>query len=504
MEKGLGEMIRIQGLQGGYQQQVIINNLDLEIEKGEFIALLGPNGSGKSTLFKLISGVLPIQAGQVWIAGKALEAYSALEKAQTMTLLTQEEQISFDFTVEEIVCLGRYAHQKGFFKMMSSRDWSVVEEAMFATAVIQFRKTPFRLLSGGEKQRVLLAKALVQEPEILLLDEPTNHLDIQHTFHLLHLLKNWQQTKHLTVFAILHDLNTASLYADRVALLRKGSLVDIGNVHLLKKEEQLEEVYEVQVKAQAHPSIPKPQLLMSPHYEPLVEKKGLLETIQVTQNEHVIHVHSAEPLRSISNGVYGEGIQWIRHFCNFHVPKKYNGSSPQADVKQWLEDLNIPLEEAAGMMTAVYLEDRTVLKKKTAEYSFLAVVTAGVGNAVDITHDLSADHLGHIGTINTMLFIDGHLTDGALVNALLSATEAKTKALVDMQVKDKETNTLATGTSTDCLLIAATQKGVATPYAGSGTTLGKGIGQTVYEATVLSLQKYQRRLKSKTIKGNRV
>ena len=119
-------------------------------------------------------------------------------------------------------------------------------------------------MSGGEKQRVLLAKALAQEPEILLLDEPTNHLDIKHTFQMLDLLKEWQQTKGLTIFAILHDLNVASLYADRVALLHEGSFLEVGDVNTLRKEQQLKKVYEVEVKTQAHPLVPKPQLHMTP------------------------------------------------------------------------------------------------------------------------------------------------------------------------------------------------------------------------------------------------
>src|SRR3954451_6240717 len=137
---------------------------------------------------------------------------------------------------------------------------------MDITNVSPLRKSQFRMISGGEKQRVLLAKALAQEPEVLLLDEPTNHLDIKHTFHMLDLLKERQQKMGLTIFAILHDLNVASLYADRIALLHNGSFLEVGDVELLRKEEQLKKVYEVKVNSQSHPTIPKPQLLMTPNY----------------------------------------------------------------------------------------------------------------------------------------------------------------------------------------------------------------------------------------------
>ena len=151
-------------------------------------------------------------------------------------------------------------------KQLSKEDRKVIEEVMEITKISDFRKTQFRMISGGEKQRVLLAKALAQEPEILLLDEPTNHLDIKHTFQILDLLKERQQTMGLTIFAILHDLNVASLYADRIALLHNGSFLEVGDVDVLRKEDQLKKVYEVKVKSRSHPIVPKPQLLMTPNY----------------------------------------------------------------------------------------------------------------------------------------------------------------------------------------------------------------------------------------------
>jgi iron complex transport system ATP-binding protein len=495
-------MIQVKHISGGYSEEPIIRDLSFEVKQGEFFTLLGPNGSGKSTLFKLITGVLSLQSGHVLIAGKPLSSYSALEKARLITVLAQEEQISFDFTVEEIVNLGRYPHQTGFFKTITGYDKKVIEEVLEITKVMQYRHTPFRMLSGGEKQRVLLAKALAQEPKILLLDEPTNHLDIQHSFQMLNVLKEWQESKKLTVFAILHDLNIASLYADRVALLHQGDFLEVGDVNILKKEKQLEKVYQVEVKALPHPSLPKPQLLLTPHSRNDGKRPSLESAFTLKQNEEVIHIEFERPLRTISNGVIGEGIQWIRHFCNFHVDKHYDCSDPQADVRQWMERLQIPVEQAVGMMTAVSLSEMVFISKKVEQIQFLAMVTAGVGNAVDISCDAVPDKMRRIGTINTMVFMDSHLTDGALVNAIMSATEAKTKALSDLKVKDPKTETIATGTSTDSLLIAATQEGEATPYAGSGTIIGKGIGQIVYEATQQAIWNYQQRVeRNRELKG---
>ena len=223
--------------------------------------------------------------------------------------------MTFDYTVEEIINLGRYPHQKGVLKMLSAYDRQVIDTVMEITKVERYRKTQFRLLSGGEKQRVLLAKALAQEPEILLLDEPTNHLDIKHTFQMLDLLKEWQQTKGLTVFAILHDLNVASLYADRVALLHEGSFLEVGDVNTLRKEQQLKKVYEVEVKTQAHPLVPKPQLHLTPTQSYVPDMKPLLESYQFERKEHVAHLKFNQPLRALSNASVGAGMQWLQHFC---------------------------------------------------------------------------------------------------------------------------------------------------------------------------------------------
>ncbi|MGM0836399.1 MAG: adenosylcobinamide amidohydrolase [Bacillota bacterium] len=487
-------MIKVRKLTGGYSAVPVIKELDLEIQKGEFFALLGPNGSGKTTLFKLITGQLPIQQGEILIDEKPITAFSKLEKAKKVAVLTQEVQVSFDYTVEEIISLGRYPHQSGIFKSLSKEDKKVMEYVMRKTKITTFRDTQFRKLSGGEKQRVLLAKALVQEPEILLLDEPTNHLDIKHSFQMLDLIKEWQQTKGLTVFSILHDLNVASLYADRLALLYEGAFLEVGDTDTLRKEEQLKKVYEVEIQTQSHPIVPKPQLLMTPSFEQPNHPYSLREAYQMEQTTEYIHVQFNQPMRSISNGVVGDGIQWLKHFCNFHVSKNYNCSNPKKDLHDWMGKYHIPAEQAVGLMTAVQLEDVRIVMEKIDGIEFIAVVTAGVGNAVDISKGHPPNLPLQIGTINTMVFIDAHFTDGALVNGLLSATEAKVKAMQDLEIMDPETKTLATGTSTDAMVLAVTQQGVQTPYAGSGTVVGRGIGHVVYQATTQAIRKYLKRV----------
>ncbi|MGJ9385653.1 adenosylcobinamide amidohydrolase [Salipaludibacillus sp. CF4.18] len=477
-------MIEVKNLSGGYSaDDPIVKGLNFDIQQGEFFGLLGPNGSGKTTLFKLITGTLPLTSGEILLDNTSLFSLSKLEKARKIAVLTQESHVSFDFTVEEIVSLGRYAFQKGILKSLSKYDKNIISDVMELANVTQYRFKQFRLLSGGEKQRVLLAKALAQEPLLLLLDEPTNHLDIKHSLYMLDLLKEWQRTKQLTIFSILHDINIAALYADRIALLHEGTFLDIGEVEVLRKKDQLNKLYEVDIRTQSHPKVPKPQILMTPRNEVSVTRMELGKAYQMKQNDDFIHLEFDQPLRTISNGVVGEGIQWVKHYCNFHVDKNYDCSSPKEELEGWMRDNGIPPEQAVGMMTAVQLKYAVVRTAKIENIQFITVVTAGVGNAVDISQEGDYEREYKIGTINTMVFVDAHLTDGALVNACMSATEAKTKALSDLKVKDPFTNTIATSTSTDSLLIGVTQQGEATPYAGSGTFVGKGIGRMVYEAT---------------------
>ncbi|PAV27993.1 hypothetical protein CIL05_19205 [Virgibacillus profundi] len=492
-------MIRIENLAGGYKNTPIIEDLHLEIENGEFFALLGPNGSGKTTLFKLITGQLPIQEGRIFLSGKEISLLSKLEKAKKVSVLTQEVHASFDYTVEEIISLGRYPYQKGIMKQLSKADREVIEDVMERTKISKYRNTQFRMISGGEKQRVLLAKAMAQEPEILLLDEPTNHLDIKHTFHLLDLLKEQQQKNGLTIFAILHDLNLASLYANRIGLLDKGRLLEVGDVDTLRKEEQLKQVYEVQVKTQAHPAVSNPQILMTPQHAANEKPIDLVKSYKLVKNKNYIHIQFDQPMRTISNGVIGEGIQWLKHFCNFHVDKHYNCSDPKRDLQERMDSYQIPHEQAVGMMTAVNLEDKVIETQEIEGIQMMVIVTAGVGNAVDIASEYTPNSASQIGTINTMVFIDAHFTDGALVNGYMSATEAKVKALQDLDIRDPQSNTIATGTSTDALLLALTQRGSVTQYAGSGTVAGKGIGQLVYQTTHKAVKKYLKRVQNNGI-----
>ncbi|TFH88251.1 hypothetical protein EQG41_03275 [Billgrantia azerbaijanica] len=211
------------------------------------------------------------------------------------------------------------------------------------------------------------------------------------------------------------------------------------------------------------------------------------ERIVLEGDAECLHFRSAQPLRVVSSALVGGGLGWARHFCNFHVGKDYAGHDPMADLRTWLATRELSPGESVAMMTAVRLAELAVVEERVSGIALTVAVTAGVSNAVDITAPLAGDPRPVVGTINTLVFLDAHLTEGALVNACLSASEAKVRALAECGVRDPHTGTPASGTSTDCLAIAATQRGSATPYAGSATGLGRALGRAVFEATCLAL-----------------
>lgn len=259
-------MLKITKLNAGYHKsQNIIKDLSLEVEKGQFFSLLGPNGSGKTTLIRSILGTMPVKSGKVEILGKNTDHYQISQLAKIAAVLSQEHMVGMDFTVEEIVLLGRYPYQgKGLFNHYTEEDSDIVEHSLELTNAAGFKNKLFSSLSGGEKQRVLLAKALAQQPKLLFLDEPTNHLDVKHIIELLDLLKKLQKEDGLTIVAILHDLNLAALYADQCALMKDGRKVASGEIDKLFDEALLSDVYGVDLLTNPHPLTGKPQIFFKP------------------------------------------------------------------------------------------------------------------------------------------------------------------------------------------------------------------------------------------------
>jgi len=485
-------MLSVQHVSGGYTGESVLKDISFEVGKGELLGVLGPNGSGKTTLLKMVSGILPIKQGEIFINGKRLQEYGIKQLAQMVAVLSQHSSQSFSYTVKETVSLGRYAHQKGWFQSWTQEDEEVVQRVMDQTGVSSFQNKNIQQLSGGEKQRVFLAQALAQEPEILLLDEPTNHLDLSYQKELLDLLKHWTAEKGLTVISIFHDLNLAGLYCDRLLLLEKGT-ININHIpNEVLREDRIRDVYNTKIQKHPHPKVAAPQMVLLPERYQSGKNVEIDESRLQISNEFLV-LKSPYPLRTMSSGVVGSGTGWYQTFVNRHVSKDYNCDDHQVEMAAFLQANGFEPTETVGMMTAVWLEDAAYQQFNEEGFSIFVVVTAGVGNAIDASKSELHSFLPSPGTINTWIFVNGDLTEEAFIQSIMTATEAKVKAMHDLKVMDQVTGTIATGTSTDSILVAAAQSGKGLAFAGTITPLGRLISKAVYLCTTEAIQKSQKR-----------
>lgn len=225
----------------------IIDDISLHVKKGEFVGIIGPNGSGKSTILKNIYRTLKPDAGTSLLDGENLYNMSRRKTAKKIGVLGQENHISFDFKVEEMVAMGRSPH-KGMFARDTEEDQKIIYNALKKTGVESMAKTNYLNLSGGEKQRVLIARVLAQETDFLILDEPTNHLDINYQLQMFDSIRELG----VTVLAAIHDLNLAALYCDRIYVIHKGRLYKAGKPEDTLTEETLLEVFGIHADVAIH------------------------------------------------------------------------------------------------------------------------------------------------------------------------------------------------------------------------------------------------------------
>lgn len=202
----------------------IIDSIELSAQSGEIIGLVGPNGSGKSSLLRLVYRLYPPSAGAVFLDRRDLWSMSARETARKVAVVAQEHAIDFDFTVQEIVSMGRTPH-KGLLEGDTSEDDRIVQSALERVGMLEFAWRSFGTLSGGEKQRALIARALAQRARVMVLDEPTNHLDIRYQIEIMDLVRSLG----VTTVAALHDLNLAAAYCDRIYLIHMGRICASGS-----------------------------------------------------------------------------------------------------------------------------------------------------------------------------------------------------------------------------------------------------------------------------------
>lgn len=218
----------------------IINDFSLNISAGEMVGLIGPNGSGKSTLLRNIYRVLEPDSGVIYFDGTNIQEKSYKETARELAVVAQHNNFSFDFSVENVVIMGRAPHKK-LLERNNTEDYILVQEALKRVGLAGYEQRQFNTLSGGEQQRVILARALVQQTEALVLDEPTNHLDINYQLQLMSLVKKTG----CTTIAAIHDLNIAVMYCDRIVVLKNGKIQGMGAPDELITSQLISDVYGV-------------------------------------------------------------------------------------------------------------------------------------------------------------------------------------------------------------------------------------------------------------------
>ena len=232
--------IRAENLRVSFDTKEILRGISVNAGKKEFVGVIGPNGCGKSTLLKCIYRVLKPGKGAVYLNGQELYTMSVKSSAKKMAVVSQHNYYNFDFSVREVVLMGRSPHKKAL-ERDDARDFQIVEEALKTVKMEEFADRSFSTLSGGEQQRVILARALAQQTPALILDEPTNHLDITHQLLLLDLVKNL----HVTVISALHDLNMAAAFCDKLYVMKQGEAVAYGTPREVLTPALIRDIYQV-------------------------------------------------------------------------------------------------------------------------------------------------------------------------------------------------------------------------------------------------------------------
>ncbi|HBG1635293.1 ABC transporter ATP-binding protein [Clostridioides difficile] len=240
-------MLKTNNLSVGYNNKVVISNINVEVKNGEILCLLGSNGAGKTTLLRSLSKLISPIKGEIYLNGVNINCISRKALSKKMALVLTNRLLGDLMTVQDIVNIGRYPYT-GFFGSLSKKDLIMVDEALESVEALHLKKRYFDELSDGEKQKVLVARALVQEPEIIILDEPTTHLDIKHRLELINILKKLSKEKSISVILSLHEIDIALKSCDKVALIKNNKVIAYGQPEDVVDEDIINSLYELDDK----------------------------------------------------------------------------------------------------------------------------------------------------------------------------------------------------------------------------------------------------------------
>jgi iron complex transport system ATP-binding protein len=252
-------ILRLKKVSFAYEDILALRDIDLDILPGEILGILGPNGSGKSTLLRLMDGVLFPQKGEILLKGRPTHSCSRLDIAQKVALVAQESHFRFSFSALEVVLMGRFAHLRGS-QFERKQDMAVAVKALKAVDALELARRPIHALSGGEKQRILLARALTQEPSVVLLDEPTSFLDLHYKKEIFDLISALAYDTKLSVVVVSHDIDLTARYCDRMVIMKAGQIYSVGPPVEVVTEKTIEAVYGCPVIVDNNPATLSPRV----------------------------------------------------------------------------------------------------------------------------------------------------------------------------------------------------------------------------------------------------
>jgi iron complex transport system ATP-binding protein len=248
----MDSIIRARDLSFAYTDELVLQDLAFEVLPGEFLSVIGPNGSGKTTLLRLLYGYLSPSKGNIYLGDTPIKKIARKDLAKRIAVVSQMPRFHFELTAFEFVLMGRSPHM-GLLAFEGKEDVEVASEAMTLTDVAGFKERNIFSLSGGELQRVLIARALAQNPQVMLLDEPTSYLDIKHQINICQLLKKMNKDKEITIVSVFHDINLASYFSDRVIVMKEGRIHGVGPPEEVITKETLDFVYDCPVFVDENP-----------------------------------------------------------------------------------------------------------------------------------------------------------------------------------------------------------------------------------------------------------
>jgi iron complex transport system ATP-binding protein len=255
-------MIRVQNAGFGYGKAFHLQNISFEMAEGAFWGVIGPNGSGKSTLLKILSKVLKVQEGTIEIDGRNLRHYALTDLARKMAMVGSEAQFSFPYLVRDVALMGRIPFV-GRLSSHTEQDQQIVDTALRKTETWTYRERYIHELSSGERQRVLLARALAQEPRILLLDEPTAHLDLHYEIEIFQILQALNKSENLTILTVSHNLNLMAEFCHKLIVMESGTCRNIGKPEEILTSELLRSVFRIDCRIESNPFSKAPAILLN-------------------------------------------------------------------------------------------------------------------------------------------------------------------------------------------------------------------------------------------------